>query len=114
MDIKSLARKPQLIKVELDDKEIVESYGEPITFWMKDYVDLSTYFDFFRVQNEKDGEELAVILRKLILNEKGEPALGPEDQLPIDITVATLVKVNETLGKSGPKSSTKKAGTQPK
>ena len=112
MDIKSLARKPQLVEITLDDKDLVDAYGDTITFWMKDYVDLNTYFEFFRVQNEKAGDELANLLRRLVLNKEGEPVLGPEDQLPIDITVSLLVKINETLGKSKPKSSTNTVGAQ--
>ena len=112
MDIKDFARKPQLIKIVIDDADIVESYGDSISFWMKDYVDLTTYFDFFRVQNDRAGDELANLIRKIVLNEAGEPVLGPEDQLPIDITVSLLVKINETLGKSRPKSSTNTVGAQ--
>lgn len=113
MDIKDLARKPQLIEIILDDADLVASYGEPITFWMMDYVDLTTYFDFFRVQHEKSGDELAKLLSKLVLNSAGEPVLNEGDQLPIDITVSLLVKINETLGKSKPKSSTNTVGAQP-
>lgn len=113
MDIKELAKKPELIKMVLDNEEIVKNYGESVTFYMKDQVDLTTYFDFFRSQGEKDGDKLSEILRKLILSESGEPVLGPEDQLPIDITVELLVKVNDCLGKSRTKSSTSTTGKQP-
>jgi len=113
MDIKDLAKKPELVKIVLDNEEIVKNYGEAVTFYMKDQVDLNTYFDFFRSQGEKDGDKLTEILRKLVLNEQGQTVLGPDDQLPIDITVELLVKVNECLGKSRTKSSTSTIGTQP-
>ena len=114
MDIKDLARKPELVQLSLDSEDIVATYGEPVTFYMRDYVDLETYFEFYRTQSERNGDELAAVLRRIILNAKGEPVLGPEDQLPIDITVELLVKVNECLGKSKTKSSIQKDGTQPK
>lgn len=114
MDIKNLARKPQLIAVELNDEGIVETYGESIKFWMMDYVDISTYFDFFKAQGEGNGDQLNVLLRKIILNEQGKSAIGDDEKLPVDIAVAALTKINETLGKSNPKSSTKKTGDQPK
>lgn len=113
MDIKSLARKPQLIEIVLDDAELVESYGEAIKFWMLDYVDISTYFDFFRSQGEGQGEELNTLLRKIILNAEGQPAIGADEALPIDISVAALTKINETLGKSKTKSLTQNSGAQP-
>lgn len=113
MDIKAFARKPQLIEIELDSEDILESYGETIKFWMYDYVDISTYFDFFKSQRETDGEQLNALLRKIILNAKGEPAIGEDEKLPVDISVAALTKINETLGKSRTKLSTQKTGTQP-
>ena len=113
MDIKAFAKKPQLIEIVLDDEGILESYGETIKFWMFDYVDISTYFDFFKSQRETDGEHLNVLLRKIILNEQGEPAIAEDEKLPVDISVAALTKINEALGKSRTKLSTQKTGTQP-
>jgi hypothetical protein len=114
MDIKKLAKKPELIEIVIDDETIVKDYGESITFWMKDQVDINTYFDFFRSQNEKDGGELGQVLAKLILTKDGKPVLGEGETLPIDITVLALTKINETLGKSTARSSTQKVGTQQK
>lgn len=113
MDIKALAKKPELVKVILDNEELVESYGEPITFWMKDFVDINTYFDFFKSQGESEGQKLNELMRKIILNEQGDPAIAEDEALPIDIAVGALTKINETLGKSRAKSLTSKIGTQP-
>jgi hypothetical protein len=106
MDIKSLARKPELHEVIIDNEDIVKEYGEPITFWMYDHVDINTYFDFFRSQNNKDGQELNALMRRLILNREGQPTLSEDEALPVDISLAALTKINETLGKSRTKSST--------
>lgn len=113
MDIKSLARKPQLIEVILDDADLVEEFGEPVKFWMMDYVDISTYFDFFKSQGEGNGEQLNQLLRSIILNAEGKPALEQDEALPINISVAALTKINETLGKSKTKPLTQKSGAQP-
>lgn len=113
MDINKLAKKPEMIQVTLDDKDLVETYGEPITFWMKDFVDINTYFDFFKSQNSAEGEKLNLLMRKIILREDGTSALADDEALPIDIAVAALTKINETLGKSRTKSSISKTGTQP-
>jgi len=100
MNIKDFARKPQLTEVIIDDEEIVNTYGEPISFYMMDFVKITTYFDFFRSQSENDGDRLNDILRKIILNAEGEPALKEDEILPIDICIAALTRINQTLGKS--------------
>jgi hypothetical protein len=100
MDLKKLARKPELLEVKLDDKEIVETYGEPITFYMLNHLDIITYFDFYRSQTQNDGSSFQKILQKILLNKKGESVLAEDEVLPIDITLAILAKVNEILGKS--------------
>ena len=111
MNITELAKKPELEQVTLDDPELIEIYGEPITFWMLDFVDINTYFDFFKFQGEQDGEALMTVLKKLILNAEGKPAITDDVSLPVDVTFAALTKINEHLGKSKAKLSKKKAGT---
>lgn len=110
MDIKQLAKKPELVEVIIDDEHIVKEYGEPITFYMKDFVDINTYFDFFRSQNEKSGEELNKLMASIILNKEGAPVLADGEGFPIDISIAALTKINETLGKSKTKSLTQNVG----
>jgi hypothetical protein len=96
------AKKPELIKITIDTPEIVEEYGEPVVFFMKDFVDINTYFDFFRAQTE--GNSLDTMLHKIILNEQGESCLKEGHTLPINLSIAVLTKVNENLGKSKTKS----------
>jgi hypothetical protein len=112
MNISKLATKPQLQEIKLDDQDIVDSYGEIITFWMKDHLDLATYFDFYKFQQESSSDQLMNTLRKIILNEEGKQAIEDDCILPVDITLAVMVKINENLGKSKAKSSKKKVGTQ--
>jgi hypothetical protein len=114
MDIKQLAKRPELVEITLDGEDIIKEYGETITFYMKDFVDITTYFDFFRSQGEKSGGELNVLMRKIILNKDGQPVLGDDEALPIDISVAALTKINECLGKSKTRSSIQSDGNQPK
>jgi hypothetical protein len=103
--IKEFARKPQLVELVLDGEDIIAEYGEPITFWMTDYVDINTYFDFFKSQSDNGGgDQLNFLMRKIIKNDQGESVLGEDEALPIDIAVAALTKINETLGKSKTKS----------
>lgn len=110
MDIKQLARKPKLVEVTLDNEEIVKAYGDEIKFWMYDFVDINTYFDFFKSQSEGDNQQLNAMMRSIILDKAGKPALAHDEALPIDIAVLALQKINETLGKSNPKSLTETVG----
>lgn len=104
--ISEFTKKPQLIEIQIDNEEIVKEYGEPITFWMKDHVDISTYFGLFKSQADNDGDEINKLLRKIVLNKESQPALAEDEVLPIDIAIAALTKINDVLGKSRTKSST--------
>jgi hypothetical protein len=111
MNITELAKKPQLEQVVLDDPDLVETYGETITFWMYDHVDINTYFDFYKYQSEQNGELLMSALRKIILNAEGQPAIDENTVLPVDVSLSALTKINEHLGKSRAKLSKKEVGT---
>ena len=112
MDISKLAKKPQLEKLVLDDKDIVEKFGEPITFYLKDHMGISTYFNFYKLQQTEDDSLLNDLLRKLILKEDGSPAIGEDEVLPIQLILAILMRINDFLGKSSAKISTQKTGKQ--
>jgi hypothetical protein len=111
MDIKNFAAKPQLVEVVIDDEHIVSEYGETITFWMKDQVDINTYFELFKTQSDESGQGLQTVLSKIILNKEGKPVLGEEETFPVDITIAALTRINQILGKSKARSSIPETGT---
>lgn len=114
MKIEALKLKPQLIEVVLDDKDLVQEYGEPITFWMYNHLDIKTYFDFFSAQSERDTDKLLNIIRSIIRDQDGREVLGPDDQLPIDIFTETIIGISRYLGKSKTKNSDQtEIGTQP-
>lgn len=99
------------MEVAINDADIIETYGEEVKFYMKDHLDLDTYFDFYRYQQESSSEQLMSTLRKIILKQDGSKAIADEEVLPLDLTLAVLVKVNENLGKSGTKKSENQTGT---
>jgi hypothetical protein len=108
MEISSVVKKPELIKITLDDAQIIDVYGEPIEFWMKDFVDIDTYFQFFQSQaeQEKDVRQLGAILKKIVLKADGSPAIGEDEELPLAVVIPVITKVTENLGKSKAKLST--------
>jgi len=111
-NIKDFASIPKLIEIQLDEKDLIEKYGEPIVFYTYDVVGLSTYFEFFNARAEGQYDELGKTLKKLILLENGKPALADNEDLPIDIAAAAINKVGEILGKSQNRTSTRKVGKQ--
>ncbi len=110
MKIDQLITKPTLQEIKIDSPEIVKNYGEEITFYMMDQVDINTYFEYYRSQGQDESEKLMAVLRKLILNAEGKPIMQTGDSLPIDITLEVLEKINDTLGKSRTKLLTQKIG----
>jgi predicted Zn-dependent protease len=114
MNIKELASKPQLIQVNIDEPTIVEKYGDVITFYTYDVVSLSTYFEFYDARSEGQMNNLEKMIRKLVLSEDGNPAIGEDEDLPIDIATEVVKKIGEVLGKSHRKSLTQNPGEQQK
>jgi hypothetical protein len=114
MNIKKFASTPKLIEIIIDDKDLVETYGEAITFYTYDVVTMSTYFDFFDARTKGKFNNLSKLMKSLVLDDKGEPVLADDEDLPIDIATAVINKLGEILGKSQSKPSTPKVGKRPK
>lgn len=113
MNISEFKIKPQLIEITIDDTSIVESYGEPIKFFMYDHIAIPKYFDFFKAQSEGDTNKLLSIVREIILDVKGKQVMDKDHELPVDIFTSCVVKITEQLGKSVTKNSTPtETGTQ--
>ncbi len=110
MNIQQFASTPKLIEIVLDDEDLIETYGEPITFYTYDVVSLSTYFEFFNSRSNSQFEALEKVIKKLILLEDGKPAVKENQDLPIDIAAAAIRKVGDILGKSLSKTSMKTTG----
>ena len=108
-NISEFAKTPELLEIVIDTPDILAEYGEAVVFYMKDYVDINTYFDFFRAQTEQNGA-IDVILRKIVLNAEGQPCLKEGNTLPVELAVAVLGKINDNLGKSKTKSLTSETG----
>lgn len=110
MDISKLAKTPQLVKLEISDADIVMEHGENVSFYIMDQIDVSTYFNFYKFQQTQDSDLLMSVLRKLVLNEDGKPAIAEDQVLPVNLTLAVLVRINDFLGKSSTKTTEKKDG----
>lgn len=100
MKLKSLASKPQLIRVALDDEETVKEYGEELEFWVWDKQPLAKFIKFANVTADSESfPELVEFCSQLILDENGEPVIGEGEVLPAAIMVRCINRVVEQLGK---------------
>lgn len=114
MDISKLAKKPELIKLTISEQDIIERFGEPITFYIKDQFGITDYFNFYKLQKQENDELLNELLRRIILKEDGSPAINDGETLPVSVTLAILMNISDFLGKSDTKAtSTQETGTQP-
>tara|TARA_R110001632_G_C11230034_1_gene406496 strand:+ start:126 stop:470 length:345 start_codon:yes stop_codon:yes gene_type:complete len=114
MNIAEFSNKPKLVEIKLDEKDLLEKYGDPITFHTYDVVGMSTYFNFFNARSEGEYENLGNLMKQMILDKDGNPALKDDEDLPIDIAASAINKLGEILGKSQSKTSTPTAGKQTK
>ena len=98
MKLTQLTAKPQLIKVELSDEEIVSQYGEPIEFWIWDRQPMSNFIKFANLK-EDDIASMMSTIQDLVLDEQGNKFLTDETTIPIPVLTKVIGRVVETLGK---------------
>lgn len=98
MKLTQLAAKPQLVKIQLQDDDIIKEYGEPIEFYIWDRQPMSNFIKFANVK-EDDISSLMTSIKDLILDEHGKPVLNDEVSLPINVLTKVIGRVVETLGK---------------
>lgn len=98
MKLTQLAAKPQLIKIQLDDEEIIQEYKEPIEFWIWDRQPMSNFVKFANLKEDDVGSMMATI-QDLVLDEQGKKFLTDETTIPIPVLTKVIQRVVETLGK---------------
>tara|TARA_R110000787_G_scaffold128205_1_gene239901 strand:+ start:111 stop:407 length:297 start_codon:yes stop_codon:yes gene_type:complete len=98
MKLTELAAKPQLKEIIIEDTDIVEVYGDSLSFFVMDRLPIETYTKLASVKTE-DPSEMYNIIKDLILDEDGMPVMADGNVLPMDVMTAAVLKVTETLGK---------------
>ena len=98
MKLSQLAAKPQLIKLELNDEEIVKEFGEPLEFWTWDRQPLDTFMKLASVTNS-DPTAMIGVVKTLILDEDGKEIIKNDVMLPSGILLKVIGKIVEILGK---------------
>jgi len=98
MKLTQLAAKPQLIKIELHDDDIIAEYGEAIEFWIWDRQPMKKFIRLVNM-SEENYSEMIDIVEKLVLDDTGMPFLREDNILPTRIMSRVVQAVIEKLGK---------------
>jgi hypothetical protein len=98
MQLSQLAAKPQLIKVILDDEEVIKEFNEPIEFYTWDRQPVETFMKLATI-GQSDPKTMFTIIKTLILNEEGKEIITDEIMLPSNILLKVVGRVVDLLGK---------------
>ena len=98
MKLAELSKKPELITVTLDKKEIVEKYGDELSFYVFDRQPIDVFAKLATMQ-ESNPLEFTDMLSQLILDADGKPVMTEDKVLPIDVLTEAVKLIGATLGK---------------
>ena len=98
MKLSELAKKPQLVELTIDKEELVEKYGDELTFYMYDRQPLDVFTKLANATQDNMGEYM-IILKDIIVNEEGQPVMNDDLILPIDLLTEAMKLIGERLGK---------------
>ena len=98
LKLTQLASKPQLIKVIVDGKELVERYGDELEFYIWDRQPIDQFIRM-ATTGANDYAEMIRMVNDLILDEDGKKVLKEGEALPNDVMIAVINTVVERLGK---------------
>ena len=100
MKLTEIATKPVLIKVLLEDEEIIDEYSEPLEFYVWDKQPITKFLKYAKTsQDAENYEELVDFCTELVLDEDGNPVITDGVVLPSSIMIKCINKVVEQLGK---------------
>lgn len=98
MQLSQIAAKPQLIKMTIDDQDVVEQFGEPLEFYTWDRQPIESFMKLASVSN-RDPEVMIDLVRTMILDDKGKEIIKDGLVLPSNILLKVIAKVTDLLGK---------------
>lgn len=98
MKLSTIAAKPTLIEIKIDDADVIEEFGEALSFWTWDRQPIGVFMQISNIKHENDTS-IVDIVRKLILDEDGKQIITEDTTLPTKILLKAITKVTELLGK---------------
>lgn len=100
MNITELATEPKLIKVVLDDEDIVADFGEPLEFYAWDKQPIERFLQFAGKKiTEENLDHVISFAKEMILDENGERVLKDNLVLPASVMSRCITSVMNQLGK---------------
>lgn len=98
MKLSDITAQPKLVEVTLDDKEIIDEYGEALTFFTWDRQPMDVFMRLANIEGKNTGDLINVV-KTLILDDKGKEILNDKNMLPVSVLMKAIAKVTEQLGK---------------
>ena len=98
MKLTQLAAKPQLVKIEIADEDVVKEFGEALEFWIWDRQPMDKFVRLAQMKGD-DMSELITAVNDMVLDEEGNPIVKDGLVLPTNVMTKVIGKVVETLGK---------------
>lgn len=98
MKLQDLAKKPQLVKLTIDDEDIVKEFGEGIEFYTWDRQPMDIFMKLANI-NPENGATVIEAVKQLVLDETGKPIITSDTMLPTKVMMRVLNVVVENLGK---------------
>lgn len=98
MELTKLTAKPQLIKVEINDEEIIALFGEPLEFYIWDRQSMDSFVKLATLDYQNFGS-VADVVREFVLDKDGKPVITEDQVLPTNVMMKAITTVIETLGK---------------
>lgn len=98
LKLTQLAGKPQLVKITISDKDIVEKFGDELEFWIMDRQPIDQFIKMATLNNDNQGDMIRMV-NDLVLDEAGNKVLGKDESLPNSVMVAVIAAVVDRLGK---------------
>jgi hypothetical protein len=98
MKLTQLAAKPQLVKIEIADEDVVKEFGETLEFWIWDRQPMDKFIRLAQMKGE-DMSELIAAVNDMVLDEEGNAVIKDGLVLPTNVMTKVIGKVVETLGK---------------
>ncbi len=99
MKLSELSKKPELIKLTIDKKDLVEKYGETLDFYMYDRQPLHVYSRIAKSSQSEDIGDYLIMLMDVMLNADGTTVMTEESLLPLDLMTEAMTLIAQHLGK---------------
>lgn len=97
MKLSELTVKPKLIKLTIDDEDIINEFGEPIEFYIYDRQNMTTFMKLATISQDNIGG-LSNVVAELVLDENGKKILADEMMPPVNVMLKVINTVVDNLG----------------